>query len=151
MIEAGKLELRNEIGELLRADGFDEKTIDFLLAELDRGGTLYWAPGVEGSPNPIPIYENGFRTEDGRFPYYIRDEQGARDEYGKLREKTGLVPLRPGRLLSEAEFLEVVSQGDKGIWLVQHQSELLDCLPQHVFSHRFDQKRFSRKKAALSS
>lgn len=73
---------------------------------------FYLVPDGSGEPNPKQVLENGFMTEDGRFPYYIRDEEGARAHYRKMVTKTELVPMRLGKLLSEEDFINIVSRGE---------------------------------------
>ena len=81
------------------------------MSEIDKR-VFYLVPDFEGTPNPKPVFEPGFMTEDGRFPIYVRDEEGARAHYRQMLVRTGLVPLKSGELLSEENFANFVLRGE---------------------------------------
>lgn len=88
---------------------FDMSELIWISAE-DLPRVSYLVPDVDGEPRPKPVLADNFVTEDGRAPVYIRDESGARSEYWKLYE-IGLIPLKPGRVLEEGEFMQLVRDG----------------------------------------
>jgi len=57
---------------------------------------------------------------DGRYPHYIRAVEEASEEYKKLR-RIGFEVLRPGRVLSLEEFIELAE--DKGCFEVANQGD----------------------------
>lgn len=61
---------------------------------------------------PVEQYalEDGFQTMDGRYPHYIRAIDEAREEYKRLR-RMGFEVLRPGKVLSQDEFVELADGG----------------------------------------
>lgn len=76
---------------------------------MEEGEVWYWMPDINTLPDPKPVLINGFRTEDGRMPLYIRDEEEAKREYWALII-LNLIPLLPGRILSKNEFLELAAR-----------------------------------------
>ncbi len=66
------------------------------------------------------VLEDGFQTMDGRYPHYIRAVEEASEEYKKLR-RIGFEVLRPGRVLSLEEFIELAE--DKGCFEVANQGD----------------------------
>lgn len=55
---------------------------------------------------PKITLENGFMTEDGRFPYYLQAVDEAQEQYGKLKALSFEV-FYPGDVLTLEEFLEL--------------------------------------------